>query len=193
MSIRMSILAPSAAAAAGLAIIASAALAGCGQVRASGGAPAAPASQRRAGQSHAGQSRAPFALRSLCADPAAVTSVQVTRTASISQLGQAKPVPRATPRITVSDPAKARGLARAVCVLPAMPRGALSCPASFGGGYQLIFVASGRRLHAVSVEATGCESVTGTGAGQTRWAARTPGFWAELARLTGIRAPVHSP
>jgi len=135
---------------------------------------------------------------SVCEDLAAVGVVRVARIPSLSQLGQSKPLPRTVPRITVRDRAKARALARAVCGLPAMPHGVLSCPMNVGGGYQLVFIASGRTLHPVTVEATGCESVTGagaahTGAAPTRWVARTPGFWTTFAQLTGIRAPAHSP
>jgi hypothetical protein len=127
----------------------------------------------------------------------------VARIPSLSQLGQSKPVPRAVPQITVRDRAKARALASAVCGLPAMPHGVLSCPIDVGGGYRLTFTASGWTLRPVTVEATGCESVTGAGpaqadtarpgAGPTRWVARTPGFWPRFAQLTGIRAPAHSP
>lgn len=124
--------------------------------------------------------------------------MRVTRIPSVSEAGQSKPLPRTVPRITVRDRAKARALARAVCGLPALPHGVLSCPINVGGGYQLVFTASGRTLRPVTVGATGCESVAGAGTARagsvpTRWVARTPGFWTAFAHLTGIQAPAHSP
>jgi hypothetical protein len=197
MHIRMASLTPSAAAA-GLMVIAAAALSGCGAVRA-GAAHPVGASHPGTGQSSAGRPGSnPVARRSVCADPAAVSAVRVTRLPSLSQMGQSKPLPRTVHRIAVRDQAKARALARAVCRLPAMPHGSLSCPINVGGGYQLVFTASGRTLHPVTVQASGCEPVAGAGttrggAVPTRWVARTPGFWTTFAQLTGIQAPAHSP
>ncbi|HYS33828.1 MAG TPA: hypothetical protein VEM58_16355 [Streptosporangiaceae bacterium] len=197
MSKRKTSIATWAAGAAGLVVIATAALAGCGQVGAGQGAPRAAGSGPRAGQSRAvqspGQPGAPMAVWSVCADPAAVTSVRVVRLPSRSQLGQTKPVPRKLPSIVIRDRARARGLARLVCGLPKMPHGVYACPVDIGGGYQLIFAAGGRSRPAVTVRASGCESVTGAGPGGVRWAGKSPGFWTRLAKLTGIRAPAHSP
>jgi len=166
-------------AASGLMVIAAAVLAGCGQVGASGAA-----------QGSAGR-QSDSAL--LCADPAAVTRVRVVRTPSRSQLGQAKPMPRQSLGVTVRDPAAARTLARAVCGLPAMPHSALICPMDVGGGYVLEFMSGLRQFRPVIVRASGCEEVTGFGAGGARSVAKTPQFWTILAHLTGIRAPAHSP
>jgi len=132
-------------------------------------------------------------LASVCADPAAVTSVRVTRLPSLGQLGQTKPLPAKLPGVTVRDRRKARALARLVCGLPKMPQGVLHCPIDIGGGYQLIFADGTLHPPAVTVHASGCESVTTAGPGAARWVARTPKFWTTLARLTGIQAPAHSP
>jgi hypothetical protein len=196
-----------AAAGAGLVIIiATAALSGCSQAKAGGpasgvwinGAHAVPSrngsSTAVGSQAHA--AGAPMKPASACAAQAAVKSVRVTRLPTLTQLGQTKPLWDKLPGITVGDPAKARALARLICGLPAMPKGILSCPADVGGwagGYQLVFVAGGRHLAPVTVRASGCETVTGAGPGEARWAGRTPGFWTTLSRLTGIRAPAHSP
>src|SRR6266702_727242 len=194
---RKTFIATWAAGAAGLVVIATAALAGCGQVGAGQGTPGAADSGPHAGQSPEGQSpgqaAAPMAVRSVCADPAAVMSVRVVRLPSRSQLGQTKPVPKKLPSIVIRDRAKARGLARLVCGLPKLPRGVYACPVDIGGGYQLIFAAAGRPLPAVTVRASGCESVTGAGLAGARWAGKSPRFWPRLARLTGIQAPAHSP
>ena len=197
LSKRKTSIATWAAGAAGLVVIATAALAGCGQVGAGQDAPRAAGSGPRAGQSRAvqspGQPGAPMAVWSVCTDPAAVTSVRVVRLPSRSQLGQTKPVPRKLPSIVIRDRARARGLARLVCGLPKMPHGVYACPVDIGGRYQLIFAAGGRSRPAVTVRASGCESVTGAGPGGVRWAGKSPGFWTRLAKLTGIRAPAHSP
>ena len=129
----------------------------------------------------------------VCASPAQVRSVLVTRLPTLTQLGQTKPLPKKLPGITVRDRAKARALARLVCSLPTTPDGTINCPVDFGGGYQLVFMTSGLHLPAVTVHASGCETVTGAGGRQARWVARSPKFWASLARLTGIQAPAHTP
>jgi hypothetical protein len=175
-------------AAGGLAVIAVAVLAGCGQVRVSGaaeGSAGSHAPSRQSGSVTAG------AL--LCADPAAVTEVRAVRTPSLSQLGQTKPLHTQIPGITVRHPAAARRLAMAICALPALPHAVFDCPVDVGGGYVLEFMSGGHQFHRVMVHASGCEAVTGGGAGGARWVARTPGFWTTLAQLTGIRAPAHSP
>jgi hypothetical protein len=173
---------PASLAAAALAVIAAAALAGCGQVRAS------YAAHRSTGLSGAVQAGA-----RLCADPAAVTGVRIVRTPSLSQLGQTKPLRRPIPGITVRDPAAARRLAMAICGLPALPHPVWQCPIVVGGGYLLEFMSGNRPFHPVTVQASGCEVVTGGGAGGARRVARTSRFWTRLAELTGISAPAHSP
>jgi len=169
---------------AGFVIIATAVLAGCGQAGTGGKTSGTPA---------AGQAGAPMKLAPVCADPAEVRSVLVTRLPSVTQLGQTKPLPRKLPSITVRDRGKAGALARLVCSLPPMPHGVVNCPVAFGGGYQLVFMTSGLHLPAVTVRASGCETVTGAGGHQARWVARSPKFWVSLSRLTGIQAPAHSP
>jgi len=187
----------------GLAAVSVAAMAGCGQVSSSG-----PAGQHRsasptvvtsstataspstaASPSAASGSTVPAQLE-LCADPVAVSRVQIVRIASIAQLpagkGQPKPV-----KITVTNPARVRVLARAVCQLPLLPRGMFHCPIDVGGAYELIFSIGDRRLPLVQAAVSGCEMVTG--AGPTRWAVRTPGFWTVLGQVAGIRAVAHQP
>ena len=181
-------------------IIAAATLAGFGQATAGGAAqgisgtgtaPAAGSSP--AASSSAGRPGTPMLLAPVCAGPAEVRSVRVTRLPTLTQLGQAKPVPRKLPGITVRDRAKARALARLVCGLPIMPHGVFHCPVAIGGGYQLVFTAGALRLPAVTVRASGCETVTGAGGHRARWVARSPKFWARLSQLTGIAAPAHAP
>jgi hypothetical protein len=177
------------AAGAGLVIIATAALAGCGQASAGGtNSGHSGTSARRS------QLGVPMRLAPVCVNPAGVRSVRVTRLPTRAQLGQAKPMPAKAAAITISDRSKARALARLVCGLPVMPHGVFHCPVAIGGGYQLQFkTADGLRFPAVTVRASGCETVSGAGGNRVRWVARSPAFWPELARLTGIRAPAHTP
>lgn len=201
---------------AGLTVAVAAALAGCGQVRASGTA-SGPGGRPSAGHSGAGRfpadrsggagrrsggTREPSGQAGgadlsgrLCAYPAAVTSVRVVRVPSLAQMGGTKPLPRQVQGVVVGDAGKARRLAQAICSLPAMPHAVRQCPVAVGGGYVLEFMSGTQQFHPVTIQASGCEPVLGTGAGGsgTRWVARTPGFWTTLAHLTGIQAPAHSP
>jgi hypothetical protein len=201
---------------AGLTVVVAAALAGCGQVRA-GGTASGPGGRHAAGHSGAGRSPAgrsggadhrsggtrepagqtggaDFTGR-LCAYSAAVTSVRVVRIPSLAQISGTRPLPRQVQAIVVGDARKARQLAQAICSLPAMPHAVWQCPVVVGGGYVLEFMSGREQFHPVTVQASGCEPVLGTGAGGsgTRWVATRPGFWTTLAHLTGIQAPAHSP
>jgi hypothetical protein len=131
-------------------------------------------------------------IRLLCAQPRGVTAVRVVRFASRAQLGQTKPLRRPVPGITIKDPARARQLAMVICRLPRMPHGIINCPAERGGGYVLQFSAPSERFHAITLQASGCEALSGTEAGRARWVARTLLFWKQLAHLTGIASPDHT-
>ncbi len=117
----------------------------------------------------------------LCAKPATVTRLVVSRVSTLPQNHLHFAFPAGT---TVSSPARARAVAEAVCGLPAMLHGPMSCPADWGLAYRLSFAAGTRSFAVVTATAGGCGTVTG--AGQARWAARWPGFWAVLAHAMGI-------
>jgi hypothetical protein len=131
----------------------------------------------------------------LCSAPGAASQVIITRTgaggpitpggAAVSAYRSAA-VRSAVP--VVKGAAQASALARAVCGLPAMPRGILRCPNLTSPGYQLTFSAGGRLLPAVLVQPTGCETVTGAGA--VRSAASRPSF---LKLLTSMAGPLPLP
>jgi hypothetical protein len=90
-------------------------------------------------------------------------------------------------RVTTDHPQQAQAVARAVCALPQMPRGTIACPADLGVSYRLGFAAGGQRFGVVTVDAGGCQQVSG--AGPVRWLLRSPGFWTVLERATGVPGP----
>jgi len=92
--------------------------------------------------------------------------------------------------VAVTDAAQARTAARALCGLQPAPGGVLACPADLGISYRLDFATAARRLPAVTIQAGGCEAVSG--AGLTRSSVRTPAFWAVLGRAMGVIHPSHA-
>jgi hypothetical protein len=88
-------------------------------------------------------------------------------------------------RVVVAARSRARQAARAVCALPPMPAGMFSCPADLGVLYRLSFTADGKTLRPVTLDAGGCQVVTGLG--RVRWAARSPHFWRALGHAAGLR------
>jgi hypothetical protein len=158
-------------------------LAACGTTPAPGSGGAAPAAG--ASGSPGAASTAPGSAQpALCQDAAAVTSLRIVRLPGprVPQAQTALPG-----QVTAVSPAQARVVARALCALPAMPNGILNCPALFAGTtYQLRFTADGRALPAVTLEATGCDTVTGVGHARR---ALSPGFWRVLATAAGLSPP----
>jgi hypothetical protein len=168
---------------AGAAILA----AGCGsQVEATSSAaqPARPATASPSPARSAGIIPGGPAARgggALCSAQASVTRLVVSRISALPQNHLHFVFPAG---ITVSGPARARAVAGAVCGLPAMPHGAMSCPADLGVSYRLSFAAGRTSLPVVTAGAGGCGVVTG--AGPARWTARTPRFWTVLAHAMGV-------
>jgi hypothetical protein len=87
-------------------------------------------------------------------------------------------------QVTVTRAYRSQAAARALCTLPAMPAGPVSCLADWGINYRLIFTADDSKLAPVIIDATGCQQVTGLG--PVRWIARSPAFWSVLATAAGI-------
>jgi hypothetical protein len=154
-------------------------LAACGSIQASGSSGAAGASP---GPSSSASAGTPAAQAALCQEAGSVTSMEIVRTAGAripQEMQNAMP-----DRLTVSQPASAQQVARALCDLPKMPKGPVHCPALFiGTTYHLIFTANGRQLPTVTIEATGCQTVTGVGA--VRRASTSPAFWRVLDLAAG--------
>jgi hypothetical protein len=144
------------------ATLASATLAGCGQAAAS----------------HAGATNTPAAGTTVCAEAAHVDNLAISRTS-------ASPGHFTFPaELTVSGTRPAQAVVRALCALPAMPSGAINCPADLGISYRLRFAAGGRQLPPVTVKATGCQQVYGLG--RVRWIAHSPAFWGVLGQAAGV-------
>ena len=154
-------------------------LAACGSIQASDSGGASGASPN---PSPAPGASTPSAQAALCRDAGQVTSLEIVRNhgARIPQEMQ-----NAVPdQVTVAKPASARAVARGLCALPDMPAGPVHCPALFAGTtYHLIFTAGSRQLPTVTIEATGCQTVTGLGA--VRRASTSPGFWRVLDLAAG--------
>jgi hypothetical protein len=162
-------------------------LAACGTTPAPTTAGTAPAgtsgspAAATAGSPSAGSSPAQVAL---CQHAAAVSGLRIVRLYGLRVPEAQTAFPR---QATVISPAHARAVARALCALPAPPHGILNCPALFPGtSYQLHFTADGRALPVVTIQATGCETVTGVG--QPRRAI-SPAFWRVLATAAGLSPP----
>ena len=174
-----------------MAALAAIVLAGCGSISASstGAATAAsPTASSPSPSTPTSPSPSPSAAATqaaLCQHTATVTSLLLTHghLMRVPQVQGAYPAP-----VTVITSSRARAVARALCALPLLPHVAFHCPnLTVGTTYLLSFTADGRRLPAVSIEATGCEVVSGVG--PARWAAKSPGFWRTLAMAANLSPP----
>lgn len=112
----------------------------------------------------------------LCRDLPNLTRVTISRTTSLHVFEPAMVLPRG---ITVRKPHLVRGLATALCGLPKMPRGPVSCPAQFGGSLRLAFAAGGRPFRPVIVQMSGCRAVSGLGPART---VPSAAIWRTLGR-----------
>ena len=122
----------------------------------------------------------------LCSDVAAVTRLVVTRVVALPQNHLHFAIPAV---VIISDPATARGVAQAICGLPAAPHSLMRCPADLGVSYRLSFAAARAAFPVVTASAGGCGGVSG--AGLARRAASAT-FWTELARALGVPHPSSS-
>jgi hypothetical protein len=84
--------------------------------------------------------------------------------------------------ITLRGATQVRALATALCALLPMASGQ-SCPAAPGGSVRLVFAAGEQGFPPVSVQASGCRSVTGAGPVRS-WSASSP-FGQQLSEAVG--------
>lgn len=154
-------------------------LAACGSVAAPGSS-ADPAAAGAPGKA------APAQL-ALCADPSAAQRVVIARTPTINRIQPVHVEPAA--QTTVTNGPAVRALARALCALPTMTTGIINCPALLEGTYVLRFTTADRVIPEVTIEASGCKTVTGLGPART--VSKSPGFWPVLARTAraGVTIP----
>ena len=172
-----------AAALAGLALT-SLALAACGTEQAATTSSATQPATPAASSSPAGSTGPARAAGVLCRDTAAVTRLVVTRVNALPQnhLHFADPA-----GVTITAPAAARGVAVAICGLPAMPHDqVMSCPADLGVSYRLSFAAGRAAFPVVTVAAGGCGGVSGAGPERRATSAT---FWIDLAKALGVPHP----
>ncbi len=94
-----------------------------------------------------------LAAGSLCAGGQGADRVVVSRT----------PSPR---QVTLTGATQVQAMVAALCALPPLPAGQ-HCPAASAGLVRLLFAAGAQGFPAVTVQESGCRSVTGLGA--TRW------------------------
>ena len=146
-------------------------VAACGS-RVAAGQPA-PAGGAGAASMPGGRAVAGVAL---CRHIPLLTSVVASRTTALHVLEPAMVLPRG---ITIGEPGPVRGLASALCGLPAMPRGQVNCPAQFRGSLRLAFAAGRRSFPPVTVQVSGCRVVTGLGPSRT---ASSGAFWRILGK-----------
>jgi hypothetical protein len=86
--------------------------------------------------------------------------------------------------ITVTDAHRAQAVARALCALPPVGHGVYNCPADWGISYRLRFAARHHWFQPVTVDATGCRTVTGLG--PVRLISGVFGFWSILGKAAGL-------
>ncbi len=120
----------------------------------------------------------------LCDSSGTVTRLLVRRTDGIPQNHVRFSFPSS---VVVDETAAVRKVARALCALPAAPRGSMSCPADFGITYHLHFSRSHDHFRAVALGATGCQFVSGLES--PRWLARSPRFWRVLGTAMHLKTP----
>jgi hypothetical protein len=87
-------------------------------------------------------------------------------------------------QVTATSAHQAQAVAHALCALPPMPHGYMSCGLDWGVSYRLHFATSGGRLSPVKVDPGGCQEAYGLGA--ARWIARSPALWGILGKAAGI-------
>lgn len=180
----------------GVAVLASAgavALAGCGSIAAPGssssgaGSSAGPAAQVSASgsASASGPARTSAGLPApaLCVRASSVTRLIVLRSRLLNRIQVMHfPFP---PQVVVTNAAHARAVAAALCALPKMPGGIVNCPNEIlGTTYRLTFTVAGKPLPVVTVQATGCQAVTGLG--PPRRVAAKSAFWRVLGNAIGL-------
>lgn len=153
-------------------------LAACGSA-----APGGVAKSGSPAKSHQPAAGGPAAVRAsagvpLCLHIPQLTEVMVNQARPMGKIPFHEILPRG---MIVTDVTAVRSLARALCALPPVRPGTMSCPIDLGGAYSFSFAGHGRGYPRVTVNPTGCRTVTGLGKPRT-WGT-TPGFAAVLKQI----------
>lgn len=154
------------------------ALAGCGSAVAGGRS--VSAGGQGAASVPGGKASAGVAL---CRDIPRLTSVTASWTTALHELEPGLVLPNG---ITIRKPLLVRDLATALCGLPKMPRGSVSCLAKFTRSLRLVFAAGGRPFRPDTVQMNGCRVVSGLGPAR---AVPSSGFWRTLGKDLGLKFP----
>jgi hypothetical protein len=163
------------------AALAGLALAACGTEQAATTSSATQPASPAAASSPATPATAGSAL---CSSVSSVTKLVVTRVTALPQNHLHFTLPAG---VTITDPATARRVARAVCALPATAHGVvMNCPADLGVSYRLSFAAGQVAFPVVTISAGGCAQVMGAGPARQ---ATSAAFWTGLAQAMGIAHP----
>jgi hypothetical protein len=129
-------------------------VAACGSVRAGAGShPGTAAGSPAASAGSASASAGSGAAVPLCMNAAQLDRMVVSLGSGFMQ-GHGRVAQPAG--ITITDPARVRAVAAALCRLPMMGPAHMLCPEIHGGLYRLTFSAAGRMFPPVTVEAAGC-------------------------------------
>jgi hypothetical protein len=119
----------------------------------------------------------------LCRDIPQLTSVMIIHAMAFRASQPGSALPRG---VAILNPGQVRDLATALCELPKMPPGPVTCPAEFGSSVRFEFAAGGRPFPPVTVHTSGCRVVTGLGPART---ARSAASWGTLSENLGPSAP----
>lgn len=155
-------------------------LAACGSVHATGSPVASGHTSTVTPDSSAPPRAGSSPSAALCRETATVTRLEVVRNRGFK-------VPELEPAfpsmVTVTNPALLRDVIRALCALPVLPPGVYHCPAMLlGTAYTLRFSVGSRPLPLVTIDETGCETVTGVGPVRR---VTSEGFWQVLSKAIG--------
>jgi hypothetical protein len=161
-------------------ILAAVAVTACG----SSAAPAGGAATGRPAASASASGNLASGESGLCAATMKVDSLMVQRTDALPGNHTRFTFP-ATDKVS-SAPA-AQSVAQSLCGLQQVPQKTVACPADFGVAYHLSFAAGSQRFAPVTVNAGGCQLVSGLGT--LRRAPTSATLWRTLGTAIGIPHP----
>jgi hypothetical protein len=128
----------------------------------------------------------PAGSSAMCKVIPKLTEVVVVRTPKLPSSRTHEALPAGIP---IRNPVVVHALATALCSLPVIPPGMMSCPmAQLGGQYRLTFSEGTKTFPTVVVSPSGCRTVTGLGS--TRYWARTPAFFKTFTQTLAHNAGI---